>query len=76
MEMRGHAGRSAAEVAADVQRAALRRGLIVELGGREDRVVRLLPPLNITVEIADQALAILAESMRAVEDRISEAVAA
>lgn len=33
-----------------VQREALQRGLICEVGGRDDTVVRLLPPLNVTEE--------------------------
>ena len=42
-----------------VQRAVLERGLIVELGGRDDAVVRLLPPLNVSRTTLDQALAII-----------------
>ena len=49
--------------AAALQRAALRRGLIVELGGREDAVVRMLPPLNVTRRTIEQALAILQASL-------------
>ena len=41
------------------QRAALERGLIVELGGRDDAVIRMLPPLNVTRTTLDQALEIL-----------------
>ncbi|MEU0414245.1 diaminobutyrate--2-oxoglutarate transaminase family protein [Streptomyces griseorubiginosus] len=52
-------------LAAAVQRECLRRGLIVELGGRHSSVVRLLPPLTITDE---QASAVL--------DRLTDAVAA
>ncbi|MFF1305067.1 diaminobutyrate--2-oxoglutarate transaminase family protein [Streptomyces sp. NPDC058307] len=52
------------ELAAAVQRECLRRGLIVELGGRHASVVRLLPPLTITDE---QATAVL--------DRLADAVA-
>ncbi|MFF7947780.1 diaminobutyrate--2-oxoglutarate transaminase family protein [Streptomyces griseorubiginosus] len=52
-------------LAAAVQRECLRRGLIVELGGRHSSVVRLLPPLTITDE---QATAVL--------DRLADAVAA
>ncbi|MEV0979657.1 diaminobutyrate--2-oxoglutarate transaminase family protein [Streptomyces sp. NPDC049915] len=52
-------------LAAAVQRECLRRGLIVELGGRHASVVRLLPPLTITDE---QATAVL--------DRLADAVAA
>lgn len=46
-----------------VQRAALDRGLIVELGGRDDAVIRLLPALNVTRQTLDQALEILRESL-------------
>jgi diaminobutyrate-2-oxoglutarate transaminase len=56
-------GRPAGELAARVQRAALRRGLIVELGGRQDSVVRLLPPLTITEEITRTASEILADAI-------------
>ncbi|MFG2652378.1 diaminobutyrate--2-oxoglutarate transaminase family protein [Streptomyces sp. NPDC048436] len=55
----------APELAAAVQRECLRRGLIVELGGRHSSVVRLLPPLTITDE---QAAAIL--------DRLADALSA
>ncbi|MFD8963293.1 aminotransferase class III-fold pyridoxal phosphate-dependent enzyme, partial [Streptomyces anulatus] len=48
-----------------VQQECLRRGLIVELGGRHDAVVRLLPPLTITDEQAS-----------AVVDRLADALAA
>ncbi|MFF1725491.1 diaminobutyrate--2-oxoglutarate transaminase family protein [Streptomyces sviceus] len=53
------------ELAAAVQRECLRRGLIVELGGRHASVIRLLPPLTITDE---QTTAVL--------DRLADAVAA
>ncbi|WP_436848593.1 diaminobutyrate--2-oxoglutarate transaminase family protein [Streptomyces asoensis] len=55
----------APELAAAVRRECLRRGLIVELGGRHSGVVRLLPPLTITDE---QATAVL--------DRLADAIAA
>ncbi len=42
-----------------VQAAALHRGLILECGGREDCVVRMLPPLNVTAQIVDIACRIL-----------------
>lgn len=56
---------AAPELAAAVQRECLRRGLIVEIGGRHSSVVRLLPPLTISDE---QATAVL--------DRLTDAVAA
>lgn len=52
---------SAAAIA--VQRAALERGLIIELGGRHDAVLRLLPPLNVTRRTLDQALEILQDAL-------------
>ena len=61
------AGLSASAIAARVQRAALARGLIVEIGGREDRVLRLLPPLNLSQQTAEEAAAILTESILSVE---------
>jgi diaminobutyrate-2-oxoglutarate transaminase len=59
-------GRPDTAAAIATQRAALERGLIVELGGRDDAVVRLLPPLNVTRRTFDQALAILREAIDAV----------
>ncbi len=52
-------------LAVAVQSACLDRGLIVELGGRQSTVVRLLPPLTITDEQADAIL-----------DRLTDAIAA
>jgi diaminobutyrate-2-oxoglutarate transaminase len=49
--------------AAAVQRAALERGLIVEVGGREDAVVRLLPALNISPRTLAEALTILRDAV-------------
>jgi diaminobutyrate-2-oxoglutarate transaminase len=45
---RGGARPSAPGLAAAIRSECLRRGLIVELGGRHDSVIRLLPPLVIT----------------------------
>ena len=56
-------GAWAGELAGRVQARALRGGLIVELGGRDDCVVRLLPPLNVTAEVVDIACDILIEAV-------------
>ncbi|MCW7941291.1 2,4-diaminobutyrate 4-aminotransferase [Streptomyces hygroscopicus] len=56
-------GRPATAMAAAVQSHALRHGLIVERGGREDTVVRILPPLDVTAEVVDMACAILVEAV-------------
>ncbi|MFC8247259.1 diaminobutyrate--2-oxoglutarate transaminase family protein [Streptomyces chartreusis] len=60
-----HPRPAAPKLAVAIQRECLRRGLIVELGGRHSSVVRLLPPLTISDE---QATAVL--------DRLADAVAA
>ncbi len=57
-------GVPATALAKAVQQGAVHRGLIVELGGREDCVVRMLPPLNVTAEQVDMAGDILAEALR------------
>ncbi|MGW4893991.1 diaminobutyrate--2-oxoglutarate transaminase family protein [Kitasatospora sp. NPDC004240] len=52
-------------LAVRVREACLARGLIVELGGRHDAVLRLLPPLTISDEQAEAVLERLAEALRA-----------
>jgi diaminobutyrate-2-oxoglutarate transaminase len=54
-------------LAAAVQQECLRRGLIVELGGRHCAVVRLLPPLTLTDEQATAVVDRLADALRAAE---------
>lgn len=54
-------------LAAAVQQECLDRGLIVELGGRHDAVVRLLPPLTLTDEQATAVVDRLADALRAAE---------
>ncbi|MFI9644738.1 diaminobutyrate--2-oxoglutarate transaminase family protein [Streptomyces sp. NPDC052040] len=53
-------------LAAAVQRECLRRGLIVELGGRHAGVVRLLPPLTISDEQTDAVLDRFADAVTTV----------
>ncbi|PYB84452.1 MULTISPECIES: aspartate aminotransferase family protein [Pseudomonas] len=48
-----------------VQRECLRRGLILELGGRHGAVVRFLPPLIISAEQIDEVAARFAEAVAA-----------
>lgn len=54
--------------AAVVQREALARGLIVELGGRGDSVVRMLPALNVSRRTLEQALSILRDAVGVAAD--------
>ncbi|MFD7232748.1 diaminobutyrate--2-oxoglutarate transaminase family protein [Streptomyces sp. NPDC059881] len=55
-------------LAAAVQQECLRRGLIVELGGRHAGVVRLLPPLTLTDEQANAVLDRFADALEAAEN--------
>ncbi|MFE5894390.1 diaminobutyrate--2-oxoglutarate transaminase family protein [Streptomyces sp. NPDC056462] len=61
-----HPRPAAPELAAAIQQECLRRGLIVELGGRHSSVVRLLPPLTISDEQAAAVLDRLADAVEAV----------
>ena len=51
------------ELAAKVQRECLKRGLILELGGRHGAVVRFLPPLIISGEQIDEVAQRFAEAL-------------
>jgi len=44
-----------------------RRGLLIEIGGRYFNVVRFLPPLVLTEELAKKGLEIVADSVKEVE---------
>jgi diaminobutyrate-2-oxoglutarate transaminase len=56
-------GARAGELAQRVQAHALRQGLILELGGRDDCVVRMLPPLNVPAAVVDTACSILIDAV-------------
>ncbi|WP_093798671.1 diaminobutyrate--2-oxoglutarate transaminase family protein [Streptomyces sp. Wb2n-11] len=58
---------AAPALAAAVQQECLKRGLIVELGGRHAGVVRLLPPLTLTDGQATAVLDRLADALSAAE---------
>lgn len=53
------------QLASRVQRECLRRGLILELGGRHGAVVRFLPPLIISAEQIDEVAEIFARAVGA-----------
>lgn len=57
----------APELARKIQAQALRRGLILELGGRNGCVVRFLSPLIVTEEEIDLIASIFAEAVDAAE---------
>jgi diaminobutyrate-2-oxoglutarate transaminase len=56
------------ELALRLQRECLRRGLIIELGGRYGSVLRFLPPLIINNSQIDEIVSILAASLAATSD--------
>ncbi|KZB79665.1 diaminobutyrate--2-oxoglutarate transaminase family protein [Amycolatopsis regifaucium] len=58
-----HDGHPAGGYARAVQAYALRRGLIIELGGRDDSVLRLMPPLTVTAEVIELAGTILIDAV-------------
>ncbi|MCX4692537.1 aspartate aminotransferase family protein [Streptomyces sp. NBC_01408] len=62
------ADRSASEVADLIRKAALRRGLLFELAGRDDCVVRFLPPLNLDRTEAEEALEIFGAAVAEVAE--------
>lgn len=63
VELADPVGARPGSLAAQVQARCLAEGLIVELGGRDDRVVRLLPPLNVVAEVVDVACSILVDAI-------------
>ncbi|MEO3777260.1 diaminobutyrate--2-oxoglutarate transaminase family protein [Micromonospora sp. B11E3] len=58
---------TAPELARDIRSQCLQRELMVELGGRDDAVVRLLPPLTISDEQATAVVERLADAVAAAE---------
>ncbi|MGQ9371960.1 aspartate aminotransferase family protein [Azospirillum sp. A39] len=53
------------ELAAGIQRECLKRGLILELGGRRGAVIRFLPPLIVDAAQIDQIAGIVADAVEA-----------
>lgn len=60
------------EVASEISSAAFERGLILETAGPDDEVLKLLPPLIVTDAEIERALAIIAESVVAVSDKLGD----
>ncbi|WP_226505672.1 aspartate aminotransferase family protein [Pseudomonas sp. MWU16-30317] len=58
----GHPAANTA-LASRIQRECLKRGLIIEVGGRHSSVVRFLPPLIITAEQIDEVARIFAKAV-------------
>ena len=56
--------------ASEVQRACFDRGLILEVCGREDEVIKVMPPLNVDSAVLEAGLDILAAAVAGCGDRI------
>lgn len=56
-------GKPAGALAKAVQARALNRGLILECGGRDDCVLRMLPPLNVSPEVIEIGCGLLLETI-------------
>lgn len=54
----------AEDTARDIRKRCYPKGLIVELGGHYDNVIRFLPPLVLTEELADKGIDVLAEAVK------------
>jgi diaminobutyrate-2-oxoglutarate transaminase len=71
-------GRPDPDRAALIQAGCLRRGLVVELGGRNNAVVRMLPPLNVETRVVQTALRIIEATLNsaaaAPPDRVPDPV--
>ncbi|MGB3466511.1 MAG: diaminobutyrate--2-oxoglutarate transaminase [Cyclobacteriaceae bacterium] len=57
-----------AGLASKIQQECFKNGLIVETGGRQNAVLRLLPPLNLTDDQADEILTIFGRVLHAVSE--------
>ncbi len=57
----------APELARRVRTACHRRGLLIEIGGHYDNVVRFLPPLVLTRELARRGLEVFSDSLQDAE---------
>ncbi len=57
-------------LASRIQAECLRRGLMVEIGGRFGSVVRFLPPLTVTIEQIDSISEIFQKSVKAAERQV------
>jgi diaminobutyrate-2-oxoglutarate transaminase len=57
--------------ATEVSRVAFERGVIIETAGRQDEVLKVLPPLTITPDALEEGLQIIADSVDEVLGRVS-----
>jgi len=68
----GRAGEPSPRAATLLLEAARERGLLVGKGGLYGNVIRLAPPMTVTADEADEALAVLTESVAAVHTALAQ----
>jgi diaminobutyrate-2-oxoglutarate transaminase len=59
-------------MARQIQAECMRRGLILELGGRHNSVIRFLPPLIVTAEQIDSICEIFQAAVKAAEAKFDD----
>jgi 4-aminobutyrate aminotransferase/(S)-3-amino-2-methylpropionate transaminase len=64
----------AAQQTLDTINEALKRGVVAIRAGLYSNCIRFLPPLNITDEEIDEGLGVIADALRAVEDKLQPVV--
>ena len=62
------------ELASLLRRSCLDRGLIVEVGGHFENVIRIIPPLVISRQLLERGLGILVEALSDCEERLEGVV--
>jgi diaminobutyrate-2-oxoglutarate transaminase len=62
-------GKPAGSLARAIQTRAINRGLILECGGRDDCVLRLLPPLNVSAEVIEVGCRLILET---IEEQVAQ----
>lgn len=60
----------APDIANKLRKEALKKGVIIEIGGHYHNVARILPPLVLTEELADRGLDILGEALHSIEQNM------
>ena len=67
-ELVDETGHPAPEVVSEVRQRCMERGVLAWGGGRDDDVLRLLPPLVMTHEQAETGLDIVCDAIESVAD--------
>ncbi len=64
-----HTKQPAKDMAEEIRLEAAKKGIIIEVGGHYHNVVRLLPPLVLTKELADKGVNVLENALKTIEHK-------